>query len=284
MNYPELGCSDYTATKQQVLAAILGFHLSITGAIMRRRRYFDPVYRYFDLNAGPGRYDYNGTEIAGSPLVFLSLARQAGMRYRALLFERCVQMAADLASNVRDYPGVEVFWGDHNQRLDEQISYHPRTLGLIYTDPNNHEVPFRALGRFCAAYPKVDVLIHVASNAIKRTRKPDDPDLLSRMLELKPHWLARVPASKWQWTFLLGSNWDGFDDYKKIGFYRIDTETGQAIVDRLNTTRKERQERDQLPLPLLSGVFATPVVSPGARCGHAPKRRAVRAMRPKTAK
>ena len=42
-------------------------------------------------------------------------------------------------------------------------------------------------------------------------------------------------------TFMLGTNWKKFPEWKKEGFYRIDTEEGQRVFRRLNWTAGERE-------------------------------------------
>ena len=57
----------------------------------------------------------------------------------------------------------------------------------------------------------------------------------------KKQWLIREPIGKHQWTFMLGTNWKKFPEWKKEGFYRIDTEEGQRVFRRLNWTAGERE-------------------------------------------
>jgi three-Cys-motif partner protein len=284
MRYEDLGCSSYTPIKQESYARILRMHLRITKAVMQR--WHIPTYHYFDLNAGPGRYwlPDDGTPIIGSPLVFLDAAREVGVPCTTVLIEKCAASCKHLLREVRSFENVEVRQGDHNVILDEYGSRHLQALGLIYSDPSNHEVPFEALSRFCQAYPKVEVLIHVAATAIKRTRAKDDPDLRSRLGQLnKAYWLVRAPDGAWQWTFLLGTNWNGFKDYQAINFYRMETPKGGEIIDKLNYTKTELARIYQPTLPDISGVPESSDVSANPYTGDAAEQWALRTVRAKVA-
>lgn len=284
MRYEDLGCSSYTPIKQASYARILRYHLRITKAVMQR--WHIPNYHYFDLNAGPGRYwlPDDGTPITGSPLVFLDAAREVGVPYKAVLIEKCAASCKRLLREVRSFENVEVRQGDHNIILDEYGSCHLKTVGLIYSDPSDHEVPFEALSRFCQAYPKMEVLIHVAATAIKRTRAKDDPDLRSRLGQLnKNYWLVRAPDGAWQWTFLLGTNWDGFKDYQAINFYRMDTK-GREIIDKLNYTKTELARIYQPTLPDISRVSESSDIPPGARPSDAPSQWMLRMVQGKASR
>jgi len=257
-------------------------HLRMTKAVMQK--WHIPTYHYFDLNAGPGRYQLpdDGTPIIGSPLVFLKAAREAEVPYTAVLIEKCAASCENLLREVRSFENVTVRQGDHNVILDEYGGRHLQALGLIYSDPSNHEVPFEALSRFCQAYPKVEVLIHVAATAIKRVHAKDDPDLRSRLGQLnKNYWLVRAPDGPWQWTFLLGTNWDGFKDYQAINFHRMDSTKGREIIDRLNYTRTELACIYQSALPDIPGIPETSDIPSCACSGDAPSQWVVRMVQGK---
>ena len=61
----------------------------------------------------------------------------------------------------------------------------------------------------------------------------------------KKCWLIREPYGKQQWSFLLGTYGDIFDDYKKYEFYRIDSEEGKDIFYLLNTTLNSLSEDER---------------------------------------
>lgn len=60
----------------------------------------------------------------------------------------------------------------------------------------------------------------------------------------KKYWLVRnaLKNSTWQWTFLLGTNWTDFPEFKKIDMVKLDSSKGQSFFEKLNLTSKERQE------------------------------------------
>lgn len=59
----------------------------------------------------------------------------------------------------------------------------------------------------------------------------------------KKAWLIREPFGKHQWSFILGVNWEEFPEFKKIGFHKTSSTQGQNILNRINYTAKELNDR-----------------------------------------
>ncbi len=97
----------------------------------------------------------------------------------------------------------------------------------------------------------MELLLYISARNIKRLHQTTKKCLLDYMQEAgKQYWLIRKPnrADRLEWTFLLGSNCDIFKNYKKIDFFRLDSEDAQRFFPRLNLTSRERMERLQLRL------------------------------------
>jgi len=242
-----VGISDHTPLKESGLGCILRMHMRVTKSIIAKRESFaHPDYHWFDINAGFGQYP----ECPGSPLVFLNEAKQIGITYQATFIEQDATNVSRLASCIGDNRNVTILCGDNMRLLPivaGQLSGRRQHYGMLYTDPNG--IPSFDLLSGVSRFPvlrKVDFLIYVSATSIKRSRRahPDKYVGLTEYLATidKRHWLLRdiSTVGAHQWTFLLGTNWDGFPEYRKEGFYRADTKDGKAIMNILATTQEER--------------------------------------------
>lgn len=247
------GHGDSTAVKQEHFKTVLGTHLATAGAIIAKSKRggwrHHPKYVYFDLNAGPGIVGGH----VGSPLIFLRLATERGIPFEAHFFERDPAAAAALrlnASKLLDDIGrapesrAIVWVGDSNalvaQAVDQLETRSHRTFGLVYADPNGHQVPVQAITTI-AEHPllqKIDFLVHVAGTAYKRVAGRFKWDIeFSRDIRQagKKLILIREPIGQWQWTFALMTNWTDMPKFKRIGFYSSDGPDGEAVERRINS-------------------------------------------------
>ena len=63
-----MGCSSFTLGKQRVFDGVLDMHTAYFGDVISRGE-FNPIYRYWDLTSGAGRYvGWNRETIMGSPV------------------------------------------------------------------------------------------------------------------------------------------------------------------------------------------------------------------------
>ena len=118
------------------------------------------------------------------------------------------------------------------------------SYGLLYHDPNGC-INEKMLSNFFRKNETkhLDCLINCSATAIKRNYF-SNKSLLIRLKEInKERWLIRKPIGRWQWTFIIGTNWNAFPDLKKLGFYYLDSEEGQLIFSRLNEIQSKKYEK-----------------------------------------
>lgn len=243
----DIGISEYTKQKEAGLERILSMHLRISSAIIAKG-WAHPKYHWFDINAGSGE----NPDCAGSPVVFLTTAKRQGINYSAVFIEQNEDNVKKLADCIQGDPGCTVLQGDNTSLLPitcgQMNGKRPR-FGMIYTDPNGIP-PFDMLSGV-SHFPqldRVDILIYVSGTSVKRVKCQTGKCLLDYLASInKKFWLVRdiSQTGNRQWTFLLGTNWDSFPEYRKEGFYRTESKEGKEILYILNTTEQERQQAMQ---------------------------------------
>jgi len=251
------GFSDYTIYKQLHLGAILRKHLNITRAIFEKHDWPEKVYHYLDLHAGPGIYQHNGMVVRGSPIIFIETLMSVGLKCQAVFFEICDDRRTQLVWNLARFADVPdlslLFHGDYQRFLpchfDDSQARAKKKFGLVYADPAGTLPPFELLAQMfqSRSYATMDVLIYMSSTNLKRQLKYDRCPIDKRLKDYlglipKKYWIVREPYGPHQWTFLIGTNWDAFPEFRDLGFHRIDSPEGQEIFHRLNYTRKELAE------------------------------------------
>ena len=244
----QMGRSEITEIKQEHFRVILRAHLRIVKAIFDKYQYKLPTYFYFDINAGSGSYEGK----SGSPLIFLEEVTQIDIPYSAIFIDKDEKNIETLSVLTKPYqPNVKTFCGEHADILPKLYAKDcQQRYGLLYTDPNgifDAEILREFSQNRC--YQKLDILINCPAVAIKRMKnspKHLDKRTLEERLQFIPkkYWLIRnaLKNNSWQWTFLLGTNWTDFPEFKKIDMVKLDSSKGQAFFEKLNLTSKERQE------------------------------------------
>jgi hypothetical protein len=244
--------SDYTEQKEADFRRLLGMHVRVCQAIMAR--YGGQPYLYVDLYAGPGRLEYEGREFDGSPLIARDTLAEVGLPYRGVHFDRDPEVADRLHDALG--LGAEVYDMSCQEGFPEWLAAQPRQsqrLGLVYSDPINDEIPHDLLNAAAQKFPKVDLLSYVAATQYKRRRgtDPTRPYLADHIAAVdKRVVLVREPLGAWHWTFILWTNWADLKEWRRRGFYRLDSRDGERVLDRLNLSKREAHEAANTPLPL----------------------------------
>lgn len=260
-----------TERKEDDFKGILGMHINVCKGIMARCGRVP--YLYADLYAGPGHLEYDGRRFLGSPLIAQDLMTRAGIPHEAIHFDEDPDVASRLAealwvpTSLFDQPNSDtapIFSESCEEGFSRWLDQHgrqPNRYGLVYADPIKDEIPHELLNKAAHFLPKVDLLSYVSATQYKRRR---GEDLRRHGVTIKPLLadhikavnkkvvLIRKPAGPWQWTFVLWSNWVDLPAWQSRGFYRLDSEMGEQILDQLNLTSKEHREKTNTPLPFES--------------------------------
>lgn len=251
-----------TEGKEADFAGIVAMHMNICKAI--RARYGGPPYLYADLYAGPGHLEFGGRQFLGSPLIVAETAARVGLPVEALLFEKEATTAVRLTAAVGEWPAARVLHGRCEAEFGAWLDLNgrqPTRYGLVYSDPIRDEIPHALLRKAATLLPKVDLLSYVSATQYKRRRGVDPTRaLLAEHVAVVPKKvvLIREPIGAWQWTFVLWSNWVDFPEWRRRGFYRLDSRDGTRVLDRLTLTDKERRASANVELPFDSSpAYAT---------------------------
>lgn len=234
-----VGQSEYSQMKEDHYSKILAWHMKVASIVIEKDTRNN--YLMIDATAGTGKL-YDQGCIDGSPLVFLKQA-QAHLPYKKWKAVFCEEKAEHfkwLHINIGGAPNTTLQPLPYQEVLRQYDGKYQ--IGLLYVDPNGTP-DFDALCQFAKQNPRMEILISVTANGVKRANLTDYR--LNEWVEKigKRYWAIRKPYGKWQWTFLFGSDYVGFNkEYRSIDLYPTDSQTGKAYMDAASYTKAELNE------------------------------------------
>lgn len=250
-----VGYGDHSAAKQDDFRSLLSLHIDLVDQMTSEaNKQWKRYYTYIDMNAGPGCY--NG--LTGSPLVFLDKIEKTSIPYRGIFIEQESENANALGlhlleRNIRGYAAV--LNGNHELVMrggikPDGFAFDRPTFGLVYHDPSGSVPAFDLLAEVShrPEYKYMEFMVYLSATNIKRVRRFEEAKdgaarvkLLTEYLRFinKSTWIIRKPQGKHQWTFLIGSDWRRYPDWKSRGFYRVDSPEGQSVLKHLTYTTEE---------------------------------------------
>ena len=250
-----IGQSEVTANKQYQFQEIIQTHISIVKAIVsnpNKAQYWADECLYIDAYSGNGLCE-SGPNMMGSALILLDALKHSGIKSKVVLIEHDSKTCDELKINTSRYSSnlldLEI-WNADNSDVLADLSRRPfpkKPLGMLYLDPNG--VPgFEPAKRFLSLrqFGKIDLLVNCPCTAVKRTCSNVKCSNTSKVAEHlvgidKCFWLVREQIGKWQWSFLLGTNWHAFPEFSHLNCRKITTPEGRAILEDITYTADDKK-------------------------------------------
>lgn len=256
-----VGHSAVTPDKQEGFEAYVRLHLNIVRAVFQKntgawwmRKL--ATYYYVDTNAGSGSNQEEGVD--GSPVIFHRAAKESGLDFKAWYIDRVIANTESLHACMDTSNSEQIYCGD-NATLIPQISMviPEKAYGLVYMDPNG--VPnFDVLSEFSRKHPRMDILIRCSGTGVKRAMHGSGKRLFDFLASInKNRWLVRdiLPSDPWQWTFLFGTNYTNWREWKGKRFYETNSARGREIMARLAFTQSELDAINQPHLDIIDNAL-----------------------------
>ena len=213
-------------------------------------------YLYIDTHAGGGPDCYG----LGSPVCFMNAILKHELDFDAHFIERESANVAGLErAGLSAHRHTTIHHGDNKIVVPDILkSTPPEVYGLVYMDPNGcPDVELRE--QITRSKKYVDIMVRVNSSAMKRARCAHGGNSLMDVLGIpKAKWLIREPleSDKWQWTFLFGTNYTLWNQWKGQRFYATDSLEGGRILEKLNFTKAETAAMRKENTDILEAVWA----------------------------
>lgn len=221
--------SNWSKEKQEVFRGLINWWMGMAS----RKVNSGYKYHYIDMNSARGE---------GSASLFVDIAGQMNIPYKAYLIEKCFECSVYLENKFEDNDDIRCACGDNLVETPRYIrSLSERFHGMIYNDSFGNP-DFDALSE-CSKIDKckmLDIIIMISAGAIKRTSHLGYTKLLDGISSInKSYKFIRVPNDQWQWTFSVMSNYSPRNAWPTNGLYRIESDEGQDIIRFLHYSRDE---------------------------------------------
>ena len=244
-----------TKEKQDDFRALLSHHINVCRRVLNKHKWANQSYHYFDIFGGPGVIRENGENINGSPLIFADIATRYGISYEAKVFENDQQRFDSLKANLSKYRIAPIF-GDSGQSIGDFLPAYPnrKIYGMLYCDPAMDEagfdLSFDIATKFSTSYPTIDIIMYISANNIKRiSGAKGTPSLIDRLAPInKNSWVIRTLRDKFQYTFIIGTNYIKPFVWGNKGFFDVNSAEGQRIITKANYTKDYLKKKLQMPL------------------------------------
>lgn len=247
------GQSSATIDKERCIGSALAIGMSIANAKFKGFRYW-----HFDANSGSGWNHAAG--VAGSPLVFHSVAneRLTCMRREAFFCDMNSSSITALSEKLEklNCENSYCLLGDNEDALlvfEERIRSTERNpafaVGSVIADPNGYwfrnakgeGAPVRALTQFTSKFPKIDVILNLNARTYKLQRAQGHDVMPPRDVFAslnKAHWLVRrTQCGGDQFLLAVGRN-VATGDHKALGFHDVMSEAGRHIMSLIEGSRQ----------------------------------------------
>lgn len=248
-------CGKETPNKEHDFWAVMKHHLNVCSNIQWCRR-----YHFIDVFAGRGVWKCEDVgPLTGSPVLFQKLAQMFPKPYKGDIIEIDENSYNSLVKYITD-PHIKVHLGSADDII-KQIDWLPPkgTYGIAYCDPPmtipTIELSFAIMAAISRYYPTVDVMLYIASTPMKRVNQCGGH--LSEGIKKvnKKGWVIRELQAKFQYTFLIGTNWTKWAEWKNLGFHNIESPRGRKIFEIADSTKDELEEKKRqlqmmLPFPI----------------------------------
>jgi hypothetical protein len=215
---------------------------------------------HIDLNAGCGHnHEFN---VPGSPIVYIEVmrSRYPQIPWKAWFIDRNLAHAEELRERIckryGDLPNVTVLCQDNEEALVSIGGKIPEfATGTVLADPNGwlsrrkdngDGVPLKELRFFFSKHRRIDILMNLNARLYRLTANDKEKYETFSVSEFhwllgKSHWLITSEVSNGHSSFvcLTGRNMET-GDYKSYGWYRLNSQMGQAICERLELRARQR--------------------------------------------
>lgn len=212
--------------------------------------------------------------ISGSPIIFKETAIQNDLlEYRAMFYEKEEEKFLELKNyynkyqperpcrvslfdnyNTVNHIQQKFFNEDHAKQLEKDMFLKEKhNFGLLYCDPYgisiNGGFNLELLEKLSnnPRYKNINFLINYPSHTLKRVKNafPNKKewkgfvfsDLFKKIN--KDYWFIKEPIGQSGWTFILGTNYKNFPEFKKIKLVSIKSYDGIRYISAIENNKKE---------------------------------------------